>query len=98
MKPAFEPEVTVSNSENGAVPDAGVVASAREASLRYVTDGMPGITRLKRKQQKAPEAPGPRRGAGSRTFRLSATFRPRGNREGTARLAADSLSTNCHAY
>ena len=52
MKPAFEPEVTVSNSKNGAVPDAGVVASAREASLRYVTDGMPGITRLKRKQQK----------------------------------------------
>jgi DNA topoisomerase-1 len=52
VKPAFEPEVTVSNSKNGAVPDAGVVASAREASLCYVTDGMPGITRLKRKQQK----------------------------------------------
>ena len=42
----------VSNNKNGALPVADVVASAREASLRYVTDGMPGITRLRRKQQK----------------------------------------------
>ena len=34
------------------MPFADVEASAREASLRYVTDGMPGITRRRRSQQR----------------------------------------------
>ena len=41
-----------SNNNNGVLPVADVVASAREASLRYVTDGMPGIRRRRRKHQK----------------------------------------------
>ena len=41
-----------SNNKSDALPVADVVASAREASLRYVTDSTPGITRQRRKEQK----------------------------------------------
>lgn len=39
------------NKKNGKSPPADVVASAREARLRYVTDSMPGITRRRKHQE-----------------------------------------------